>query len=475
MALVSRLLTPLLALANMLGLALVLSGCGIPDPSRSGELVIGIREAPGFYQRENGIEVGYEYDLALAFAEHLGLKPRIVVASSPQELSDWLKSRRIHLATSMPVASPAATGSGTSILSAPIRHVGQLIVGLVDDLEPDNISDLAGLPIKVLAGSEIANTLRKLPQPPLVIEVAGVDEFELLASITREYGMLAAVHDIHFDLALRMEPDLQPLLRLPGKIAMGWAFAGDEAAELKTKADAFLAQSIANRTLARIHDRHFGHLKRINNVGAAQFLEDIQLKLPEFRREFQIAEELTGLDWRLIAAVAYHESKWDPLATSYTNVRGMMMLTEDTADHLGVKNRLDARESIRAGARYLQELISQIPETAPYPDRLWLALSAYNMGMGHFRGALAVAKMMKRDSDNWYEMKQVLPHLARPEIYARLKSGKARGGEAVIMVENIRTYFDILSRLEPAYSQPLSLSPTTPNRKPARQAPVARK
>jgi len=243
---------------------------------------------------------------------------------------------------------------------------------------------------------------------------------------------------------------------------LGWAFGGKDAEGLRAKADAFIATARADGTLARLHDRYFGHIKRINAEGVARFLDDTKSKLPQWRQHFQTAQDLTGIDWRLIAALAYQESKWDPLATSYTNVRGMMMLTEDTADYLRVKNRLDAAESIRAGARYLAELAEQVPASAKHPDRLWLALSAYNLGMGHFRGARAIAAKMKRDPDIWYEMKQVLPQLARPEVYARLKSGAARGGEAVIMVENIRSYYDVLSRLEPAHVSPYSTSALKP-------------
>jgi membrane-bound lytic murein transglycosylase F len=172
--------------------------------------------------------------------------------------------------------------------------------------------------------------------------------------------------------------------------------------------------------------------------------------LPRFRREFVAAQELTGIDWRLLAALAWQESQWDPLATSPTGVRGMMMLTEDTADRLKVKNRLDAAESIRAGARYLADLIEQLPPSVPEPDRTWLALAAYNLGMGHLNGARHFAVGLKRDPNSWYEMKQVLPLLARPEYYKRLKSGRARGGEAVILVENVRTYYGVLARFEPA-------------------------
>jgi len=132
-------------------------------------------------------------------------------------------------------------------------------------------------------------------------------------------------------------------------------------------------------------------------------------------------------------------------------VRGIMMLTGETADRLGVKNRLDPKEAIRAGARYVADLADDLPEEVKDPDRLWLALAAYNLGMGHMNGGRAIAESMGYDPNSWYEMKKVLPLLAKPEYYARLKSGRARGGEAVIMVENIRTFYDTLSRFEPAY------------------------
>jgi membrane-bound lytic murein transglycosylase F len=145
-------------------------------------------------------------------------------------------------------------------------------------------------------------------------------------------------------------------------------------------------------------------------------------------------------------------------ATSYTNVRGMMMLTEDTADRLRVTDRLDAaREHPRRRALSGRAEGAAAAEVAE-PDRTWLAMAAYNLGMGHLNGARFIATLVKRDPDSWYEMKQVLPLLAKPEYYSRLKSGAARGGEAVIMTENIRTYYDILRRYEKAVVNPQALS-----------------
>ncbi|MFA4969491.1 MAG: membrane-bound lytic murein transglycosylase MltF [Sulfuritalea sp.] len=434
-------------------LALVgLAACTrIEPPETDGRLVVAVRETPAFFQqREGATASGFEHDLVTAFADSLDLKVRFIKAADAYELNDLALAGRVHIAASMPL------GNGALQFSMPIRTVTQWIIGHDDVLGPQRLTDLAGRTVEVMAGSPLADTLRGLEgkSRPLVVEVPGVDEMELLARVAEHKAELVAVHEIHLDLGVNFYPELSPLLQLPGKLEIGWAFGGEGAAALRAKADAFITAARADGTLARIHDRYFGHIKRINADGIARFLDDAKVKLPVWRRHFQSAQDLTGIDWRLLAALAYQESHWDPLATSPTGVRGMMMLTEDTADYLRVKNRLDAPESIRAGARYLAELVEQVPASAKHPDRLWLALSAYNLGMGHFRGARAIAMKMKRDPDIWYDMKQVLPQLARPEIYARLKSGAARGGEAVIMVENIRSYYDILSRFEPAYASP---------------------
>ncbi|HEX6734872.1 MAG TPA: transglycosylase SLT domain-containing protein, partial [Azonexus sp.] len=197
---------------------------------------------------------------------------------------------------------------------------------------------------------------------------------------------------------------------------------------------------------------HFSFRRRLTQVDATGFIEKVNDVLPDYHGLFKQAQIRTNIDWRLIAALAYQESQWDPTATSPTGVRGMMMLTEETADRLGVANRLDAKESILAGAAYLASLRDELPASINEPDRTWMALAAYNLGMGHLRGGRAMAPGFKLNPDTWFDMKKVLPMLSRPEIYSRLKSGRARGGEAVILVENVRAFYDILSRHAPAYS-----------------------
>jgi membrane-bound lytic murein transglycosylase F len=444
----------------------------LPSPEAMGELVIAVREAPGFYQQEGATISGFEYDLCNLFAASLGVKARFVTTKDFNQINPLLTMHKVHMAASLPA------GRTDFQFSQPIRSVGQWIVSHDDVLGPDDMADLSGKTVAVVAGSPLAQSLRTMDEKlrPTVIEIPGMDEVTLLAQVAAQKIPLAAVHDINFDLASNFYPELNARVRLPGKTDLRWAFFDDlitpgansahkqpdnqtknpSLPSLRVRADAFIKRARADGTIARLNDRYFGHVKRINSIGITQFIEDTHRLLPPLRRHFYAAENLTGIDWRLLAALAYQESHWDPLATSPTNVRGIMMLTEDTADHLGVDNRLDPASSIRGGARYLAELSDQLPNSVKPPDRLWLALAAYNLGMGHLRGALAIAKDMRRDPNSWYEMKKVLPLLSRPEVYDRLKSGPARGGEAVILVENIRIYYSILARFEPIYAPPFA-------------------
>lgn len=430
----------------VVGVTLVTNCTRLAPPAHVGELVVGVRNTPVFYQLEDGVPSGFDYDLAAAFATELGVKLRVVPVKDPEDLATQLRRGRIHIALSMPIVE----GNSDLFFTSVLRESRYVVVNQADRISPNEVSDLAGRAITLSAHSPAHELLRRLPVKLQLYTQDKGDEITLLARIPEQKADLVVTDSLHFDIASNFYPDLRIGLTLPGRVQLGWAFFDGED-ELYTKALTFLETARANGTLARLEDRYFGHIRRINEQGTARFLQDIQTKLPDYRRSFEISQELTGIDWRLLAALAYQESKWDPLATSFTGVRGMMMLTGDTADRMGVTNRLDPKQSIRAGSKYLELLYDDLPEEIKDPDRLWMAIAAYNLGMGHMNGGRAIAQGLGKDPNSWYEMKKVLPLLARPEYYSRLKSGRARGGEAVIMVENIRTYYDILTRFEPAY------------------------
>jgi len=434
-------------------LALLTACTRLEPPGPEQPLVVGLPADPVFQQLAPPTEglQGFSRDLVGLFAESLGVQVRFVTAPDQPTLQEMLQSGRVHMVAAM----PERLGDRSLLYSSTLKSTRQLIAQHVDSLPIDTPEKLAGREIMVRPGAPQMKTLLdlKLTPPPIINENRAVDELELLDGLARRRFDLVATDELHFAVAANANPDLNIAYELPGMLGYAWAFDPDNT-KLHAMAQGFIDGVTADGTLRRLDEMYFGHIRRLGARDIQAFLDHMRTRLPEFRHAFHDAQEITGIDWRLIAALAYQESKWDPLATSFTTVRGMMMLTEDTADRLGVSNRLDARQSILAGAKYMVILMDELPPEIKHPDRLWFALAAYNLGMGHLRGARSFAPGLKLDPNVWMDMKQVLPLMSRPEYYQRLKSGRARGGEAVILVDNIRNYYDVLSRLEPIWTPP---------------------
>ena len=210
------------------------------------------------------------------------------------------------------------------------------------------------------------------------------------------------------------------------------------------QAQAFFAVATENGSLAALRDRYFNRTDDLNQVGMFHFLKQVRNRLPLLLPVFQEVAEQHELDWRLLAAMGYQESHWDPLAESRTGVRGIMMLTLNTAAQLGLSDRLDPRQSIEGGARYFVRLWNRTPSRIPEPDRTWMTLTAYNMGWGHLEDARVLTQRQGGDPDSWKDVNQRLPQLMQEKWYKQTRYGYARGLEAQRYVRNIRNYFDIL-------------------------------
>ena len=177
------------------------------------------------------------------------------------------------------------------------------------------------------------------------------------------------------------------------------------------------------------------------------FLHHIKTRFPTYQEQFKIAGELQGIPWTLLAAQAYQESRWNRNAMSPTGVRGLMMLTRDTASDLGVENRLDPHKSISGGAQYLAWLYRRIPDQISDPDRTFVALAAYNVGLGHVKDARILATRLKRNPNKWNDLKTVLPLLAKKKYYRTLPHRYARGWEPVQYVKRIRAFRTLLEHV----------------------------
>ena len=394
-----------------------------PTPGQHDLVVV---TTPGLltYKPEDGNQAsGLEHDLVEAFAQELGVAVKYVVVP-PEEVVNHLGNDKAHLAAAW--LSP--DGDEKIKTTSAIRLTQDVLIQHEASLPILDNEELSGKTVHVIAGSRQAATLQVLQKtlPELkIVETKDPDIFKLLEGLENRRIDYVAIDSALVDIASQFFPALQSSLLLKNEQPIVWLLGNKPNLELEARVNAFVQRVQLDGTLARIDVRYFGHTRRLNQADVIKFLGEVDATLPKFRKSFQAAQALTGIDWRLIAAVAYHESHWDPNATSYTNVRGIMMLTEETADRLQVTNRLDPSESILAGARYINLLKDSLPEEVEEPDRTWLALAAYNIGPGHFNNARLLAKQLKADPNSWYEMKLVLPKLSQPKYLQMLKINRA--------------------------------------------------
>ena len=317
-----------------------------------------------------------------------------------------------------------------------------------------NLADLARLNIGVALGAGhialLDSARRKYPKLMWTV-LEDVFPEGLLAKLDEREFDAVVVNEQDFDLARNQYPALRIAYELSSREPVVWALPLHGGKSLLAKLNRFFIEARRDGTLQRIYERHYGHVGRLEPADAEGILARRLSVLPRFRRFFHLAQEETALDWRLLGAIGYQESKWDPYATSPTGVRGLMMLTGETADRMDITNRLDAQQSIIGGAKYLVLLKDTLPQRIPEPDRTWLALAAYNQGLGHLEDARRIAQARGMNPDSWADVKQALPLLQRGGYEKVTRYGYARGGEAVIFVESVRSYYDILSRLEKGY------------------------
>ncbi len=446
-------------------LALALNACSPPpqpitNALESGELVvITYNSATTFYQDADGKYAGLEYDLVRLFANELGVKVKFIVAQKFNQILPALQKHQVHFAAAG--LNVTANWLKHVQFGVPYQTVKQQVAYQSDKRRPTSMSDLVGKRIEVVAGSDAIALLKHVKKntPGLVwTEVATHGSFDLLERLADDKVDFVVADSHVVDITNNFFPNVAAAFDIGNPHQIAWAFPENGDPTLSLRAKEFFAKIIRDGTLKRILDRYYGHIRRLDQTDVTNFLEKSQLVLPRYKRFFYEAQDISDIDWRLLAAISFHESHWDPLATSYTGVRGIMMLTSDTADRMNVTDRLDPKQSIIAGAKYLALLKETIPARIPEPDRTWLAVAAYNVGYGHLEDARVLAQRQRLNPDSWTDIKKTLPLLSKSSQLTALKHGFARGGEPVIMTEDIRTYFDILAKFEKPY-RPALVSP----------------
>ena len=432
-------------------LILLITACDLLPKSQldrvkdSGELRVLTRNSgTTYYEGPNG-PAGLEYDLAAGFAEYLGVKLNI---ETPESLSQILRKIQFG-AADMAAAGLTVTAERQAVLdfSTSYQRITPQLVYRVGVRTPKNLNELQGN-LEVVADSSHAERLRALQDeyPNLSFrETSELDSEQLLNLVWEQVIDYTVADSNEVAISRRFYPELRVAFDISSAEPLAWAFPRGEDRSLIEKADEYLKTLKDNGKLDQLLERYYGYVTDFDYVGTRRYMKHMEQRLPQFRQWFEEAGEMTGIDWRLLAAIGYQESHWNPKAVSPTGVRGIMMLTRDTMQHLGItKSRLDPQASIEGGARYIARVKNRIPKRIGEPDRTWMALAAYNVGFGHLEDARVLVQSEGADPDKWIDVKKYLPLLSQKKWYKQTRHGYARGNEPVRYVENIRSYYDIL-------------------------------
>ena len=426
-----------------------------PEPGRMQRLQAGeplrvmTRENAATYFEGPDGPLGFEVELTQRFAASIGVRIEYIVADGPGEV--------LRRATRGEADIAAAGLTVTSRRAASLRigptyqQIVEQIVYRQGEQTPGSVAQLADCDLEVAAESSHVDTLERLRwNHPFLRwrESAGVDADEVLENVAEQRNGCTIADSNEVTLARRFFPELAVAFDIGEPRDLAWMFPqyGDD--ELYMAVARFFSDLRASDELTAIIEAHYGNAGRFDYVSARRLHRHTALRLPPLLPLFKAAGAEVGIDWRLLAAIGYQESHWNPQAVSPTGVRGVMMLTAATADQLGIDDRVDPRESIFGGARYLRLVKAKIPSRIPEPDRTWFALAAYNIGYGHLEDARVLTQSTGGDPGSWDDVREHLPLLADPDWHPRTKHGFARGGQPVHYVDNVRHYHEILLWLD---------------------------
>ena len=409
-----------------------------------GQLIVVTRNSPTTYYEDVDGPAGLEYEMAKMFAEELGVELTLVIPDTFDDLFEQISDNRVHIAA----AGLTITKDREKIFQfgPAYQEITEQLVYNIANKRPKNLKKLDGT-LEVVANSSHEERLKYLQD--IITDLNWKSDHELESG-----DLLQMVSDniIEHTIADSNELLLNQRFLINLRVAfdvsepqlLAWAMPKTDDKSLFREIQKFFKKIKENGELTRLIERNYGHVEDFDYVGTKIFMRHIETRLPVYQAFFEEAAAEQGLDWRLIAAMGYQESHWDPDAVSPTGVRGIMMLTLKTAKDMKVKNRLDPESSISGGAKYFKKTLERIDEDITEPDNIWMTMAAYNVGFYHVEDARIITRKLKKDPNRWIDVRESLPLLAKRKWYKQTRYGYARGWEPVRYVENIRSYYDIL-------------------------------
>jgi len=436
--------------AVLLVILLIVSGCRPEAESRLDQLwrqgrITALTENNAHcYYIYRDRPVGFEYELAAAFARYLVVDLNVVAPGWDEMFAMLDEGKGDFIAASI---TRTPRRKARFDFSDGYLTIQQHVIVHQSNREIRSLEDLDGRTVHVRSGTSYEHRLEELIADGLAVDlvrIRNVPTEELIRRVAERKIEITVADTNVAQLNRRYYPDVDIRFPITDRQVISWAVRkGDR--ELLTHINRFFTRIFDDGTFERIYNKYYSSVDIFDYFDLKVFHRRIETRLPEYEAVIRRESRRHSFDWRLVAAVIYQESHFNPQAVSYTGVRGLMQLTTDTAEELGVSNRLDPEQSIAGGVQYLRLLYDRF-EDIPGFDRMLFALAGYNVGYGHVRDAQKIATQKGLDPTKWSSLKQVLPLLRYPAYYKHTEYGYARGTEPVRYIRRILTYYDILRR-----------------------------
>jgi len=399
------------------------------------------------YYYYNGQPTGFEYELAVAFADFLNVELDVVVPGWNNMFTSLEQGKGDFIAAGLVITREGIEKVNFSI---PYMSIRQHVIHHQNESGPEKIEDLASLTMHVNRETSYHHRLNELKK-------SGISLNYILYDNVSTEEMVRMVHDKEIKhtiatdtvalMSQRYYPDIRIGIPIREKESLAWAVSKKDP-EMLEQVNKFFLYAVETGLIKKITDKYFSTIHNPDPFDLKKFHERIESRLPEYKPLIYKEAMEYGLDWKLIAAIVYQESQFDPEAVSLNNVRGLMQVTSATAEEMGVSDRHEPSESLKAGIRYLNKMTKKFEYLEDDHERILFSLASYNVGYGHISDAVKIAEDMGLDPTKWQNLKKALPLLSKPNYYTKARYGYTRGLESVQYVERILTYYDILKQKE---------------------------
>ncbi len=412
---------------------------------KAGEITVITRNNPLCYYQYRDQPMGFEYDLAKAFADHLGVRLKIkTIENWEAMLSTIMEGKGAFIASGIPVPP---FFKRQFELSDNYLEIYYHIVIHRNNPGIRGLKDLNGKTVHANKESYRQEQVEALIKQGINIDVklhSDLTTEELISQVAENKIEIAIAASNIAKLNRRYYPQITISYPISGQECLSWALS-PKADKLLEQVNYFFKSIRKQEIFSEIYDKNFSDIETFDYVDLRAFHRRIKSRLPVYRAIIEKAALDYGFDWRLIAAQAYQESHFMPDAMSHSGAFGIMQLTPNTAKSLGVTDILNPEQNINAGVRHLKKLYDFF-DKAVEPSRKAIALAAYNVGQGHIWDARNLAKKMTLDPDRWTSLSKTLPLLSKPKYYKNAKYGYCRGYETISYINRIMVYYDILKR-----------------------------